>query len=58
MRLSRILKIIWRSKGEADNADRGLNNSDILRKPNSITLILFIATKNTNKKLIVFELVF
>ena len=26
----------------ADNADRGLNNSDILRKPNSIILLLII----------------
>ena len=28
----------WRTSREADadNADRGLNNSDILRKPNSI----------------------
>ena len=25
-----------------DNADRGLNNSDILRKPNSIIILLFI----------------
>ena len=27
---------------KAENADRGLNNSDILRKPNSIMLLLFI----------------
>jgi hypothetical protein len=27
---------------EADNTDRGLNNSDILRKPNSIIISLFI----------------
>ena len=47
MRLSRITEItqtevsvIFRS--EADNADRGLNNSDILRKPNLIILLLFI----------------
>ena len=30
------------SEAEADNADRGLHNSDILRKPNSIILLLFI----------------
>ena len=34
--------VICRSEAEADNADRGLNNSDILRKPNSIILLLFI----------------
>ena len=39
MRLSRIL---CRSEAEADNADRGQNNSDIPRKPNSIILLLFI----------------
>ena len=36
------VKVICRSEAEADNADRGLNNSDILRKPNSILLLLFI----------------
>ena len=49
MRLSRIselliqieVSIICRSEAEADNADRSLNNSDILRKPNSIILLLF-----------------
>ena len=29
-------------KAEADNIDRGLNNSGILRKPNSIIVLLFI----------------
>ena len=48
MRLSRILRIIQPedsviSEADADNADRGLNNSDILRKPNSIILLLFIS---------------
>jgi hypothetical protein len=28
------VSVIYRSEAEADNADRGLNNSDILRKPN------------------------
>ena len=36
------VSVICRSEAEADNADRGLNNSDILRKPNSIILLLFI----------------
>jgi hypothetical protein len=35
------VSIICRSEAEADNADRSLNNSDILRKPNSIILLLF-----------------
>ena len=46
MRLSRTFRIIQtevsvicRSEAEADNADLGLNNSDILRKPNSIILL-------------------
>ena len=49
MRLSRISELFRprsalsaEAEAEADNADRGLNNSDILRKPNSIILLLFI----------------
>ena len=56
MRLSRISELfrqrsalsaqaeryLPKPKAEADNADRGLNNSDILRKPNSIIRLLFI----------------
>ena len=61
MRLSRILKIIQTEvsiicggKAEVDNADRGLNNSVILRKPNSIILLLLIPhDANTSKKQIV-----
>ena len=49
MRLSRIsdrfiqieVSVLRRSEAEADNADRGLNNSDIVCKPNSIILLLF-----------------
>jgi hypothetical protein len=33
--------VICRSEAEADNVVRGLNNSDIVRKPNSIILLLF-----------------
>jgi hypothetical protein len=36
------VSVIFRSEALADNADRGLNVSDILRKPNSIILLLFI----------------
>jgi hypothetical protein len=36
------VSVICRSEVEADNADRGLNNSDILRKPNSIIILSFI----------------
>jgi hypothetical protein len=36
------VSVICRSEVEADNAVRGLNNSDILRKPNSIILLSFI----------------
>ena len=35
------VSVIRRSEAEADNADRGLNNSDIVRKPNSIIILLF-----------------
>ena len=49
MRLSRISELFWlrsassaEAKLEADSADRDLNNSDILRKPNSMILLLFI----------------
>ena len=52
MRLSRIFRIIQTevsvicgSEAEADNADRGLNNSDILQKPNSIIILLFTAMR-------------
>ena len=57
MRLSRIteiiqteVSIICRSEAEADNADRGLNHSDILQKPNSIILLLFIPRKISDVK--------
>ena len=40
------VSVISGRQGKADNADRGLNNSDILRKPNSIILLLF----NTHEK--------
>ena len=33
--------VICRSEAEADNVVRGLNNSDIVRKPNSIIILLF-----------------
>ena len=36
------VSVIGRSEAEADNTDRDLNNSDILRKANSIILLLFI----------------
>jgi hypothetical protein len=36
------VSVIFRSDALADNADRGLNVSDILRKPNSIILLFFI----------------
>jgi hypothetical protein len=36
------VSVIFRSEALVDNADRGLNVSDILRKPNSIILLLFI----------------
>jgi hypothetical protein len=36
------VSIICQSEAEADNADRSLNNSGILRKPNSIIILLFI----------------
>jgi hypothetical protein len=36
-------------KAEADNIDRGLNNSGILRKPNSIIVLLFILWQKENK---------
>ena len=52
MKLSRVLRIIQtevsvlcRSEAE-DNADRGLNYSDILRKRNSIILNYSSSTKN------------
>jgi hypothetical protein len=35
------VSVICRCQAEADNAGRGLNNSDILRKLNSIILLLF-----------------
>jgi hypothetical protein len=42
---------IYRSKAEADNADRGLNNSDILRKPNSnFSFIIHSVTKTIKLK--------
>ena len=40
--LDRGQRYLPKPKAEADNADRGLNNSDILRKPNSIIRLLFI----------------
>ena len=33
--------VICRSEAEADKVVRGLNNSDIVRKPNSIIILLF-----------------
>ena len=55
MRLSRILRIIQTevSFASADNADRGLNDSDILRKPNSIIFFIIHSPRkigDANKK--------
>ena len=36
------VSVICGSEAEAYNDDRGLNNSDILRKPNSIIILLFV----------------
>ena len=42
MKLSRVLRIIQTDVSVISyNADRGLNNSDILQKTNSIILLLF-----------------
>ena len=41
MRLSRISELFRPRSALSASADRGLNNSDILRKPNSIILLLF-----------------
>jgi hypothetical protein len=39
-------------KAEADNIDRGLNNSGILRKPNSIIVLFihFVTERKQNKQ--------
>ena len=42
------VSVICQSEAEADNVDRGLNNSDILRKLNSIIFLLFILQKNSH----------
>ena len=45
MKLSRI-SVLFRLKSALDNADRGLNNCDILRKPNTIIILLFMHKQN------------
>ena len=41
-----LVSVICRSEDEADNAYRGLNNSDILRKVNSIIILLLLFPVN------------
>ena len=54
MKLSRISEL-FRPKSALDNADRGLNNCDILRKPNTIIsliiILLFIYKQNKPSRL-------
>jgi hypothetical protein len=36
------VNVICRSEAKADNIDRGLNNSCVMRKPNPIIVLLYI----------------
>ena len=42
------VSVICQSEAEADNVDRGLNNSDILHKLNSIIFLLFTLQKKSH----------